>query len=96
MWKKALGIFYIELNISSLRLSIQCDYPEFIWKVIINAAMNWDSLDELFHLVCMKDSSKHPWVPNRDFKEITLVHDIILKQEKWYKENLSLVKISKF
>lgn len=86
MWKEALGIFYIELHISSLRLSIQCEYPEFIWKVIINAAMNWDSLDELFHLVFMKDSSKLAWIPDRDFKEITLVHDIILKQENWYKD----------
>lgn len=48
--------------------------------------MNWDSLDELFHLVFMKDSSKLAWVPNRHFKEITLVHDIILKQENWYKD----------
>lgn len=86
MWKEELRIFYIELHISSLRLSIQREYPEFIWKVIINAAMNWDSLDELFHLVFMKESSKLALVPNRDFKEITLVHVIMLKQENWYKD----------
>lgn len=86
MWKEALGIFYLELHISSLTLSIQCEYPEFIWKIIINAAMNCDNLDELFHLVFMKDSSKLAWVPNRDFKEITLVQDILLKQENWYKD----------